>query len=188
MPRVGLPLLLLVEGVPHFSRLLFKELNQFEVILLVLEAQQFVLLLVFGVVDLCFYGLELADQVLEAVVGILHLLLLQGYALLELDDSVVGLSQGVLIELEVVVRHLALLLNVLVLQLLKVGANLTEIVNYGQHLSLGRIELILELTDGLSGPLLTLIFGFCMQFAGSSFYISNACNRRFIDLCDSLLF
>ena len=93
MPLVGLILVLLflMNGISHFSRLLFKELNQFKVILLILQTQQLVLLFILGIFDFCFNRLKLSNQVLETFIHMLHLVLLQSYALLKLDDTVVGL-------------------------------------------------------------------------------------------------
>jgi len=163
-------------------------LNQFKVILLVLETQEFILLLVFGVIDLCFYGLELSNQILKTIISILHLPLLQGYALLKLDDTMVGLSERILVKLKVIIRHLTLFLNVLILQLLKVGANLTKVINNREHLRLRRIKLILELANRVGSLLLGLVLGFGVKFAGSGFSISNALNCCLVDLRNSLFF
>ena len=68
-------LLIFLEHLPHFLGLLFEKLHEFQVILLVLQVQQLVLLFIFCVIYLGLDALELAYQVLEVVIGTLHLFL-----------------------------------------------------------------------------------------------------------------
>lgn len=46
----------------------------------------------------------------------------------------IGLSEGSFVELQVVVRHLGLLLDVFVLELLQVRAYCSEVIHYGHNL------------------------------------------------------
>lgn len=80
--------------------------------------------------------------------------------LLKLNNTMVSLSQSGLIQLQVVAAcHLALLLNVLTLQLLKVRTYLTKVVDNGEHLRLCRIKLVLEFTNSFGSFLLGLALG-----------------------------
>lgn len=109
--------------------------------------------------------------------------------LLKLNNTMVSLSQGGLIQLQVVAAwHLALLLDVLTLQLLKVWTYLTKVVDDGEHLRLCRIKLVLEFTNSFGSFLLGLALGVGMQFARCIFSISNANESRLIDLGNGILF
>jgi len=98
-------------------------------------------------------------HLLELMVHILHLSLLQSHLLLELDDFVVYLGEGSLVELQVIVRHLGLFLDVFILQLLEVRAYLAEVIYDGKDLLLGCVKLVLEFAHSLSSLFLSLYLG-----------------------------
>lgn len=126
-------------------------------------------------------------HLLEVLVSVLHLPLLLGHLLLDLYDLMVGLSQGCFIKLEVIVGHLGLLLNVFILELLKVRAYLAEVVDDGEDLRLRGVELVLQLADGLGGLPLSLYFGVGVESSGGGLTIFDACQGSLIDLSYGLL-
>lgn len=139
--------------------MLFKQLDEPQVILLVFETDQLILFLRLGIVNLRFYFLQLTVHLLEVLVRVLHLPLFLSDLLLKFYHFVVGLGQGGFVELQVIVGHLSLLLNVFILELLEVGAYLAKVVDNREHLRLSGIEFVLQLAHCLRSLLLSLHLG-----------------------------
>ena len=97
------------------------------------------------------------------MVHLLHLPLLQCYLLLELNYLMVYLGKSGLVKLEVIVRHLALFLDVFVLQFLEVRAYLAEVIDDRKDLLLGCVELVLEFANRFGSLFFCLHLGVRVQ-------------------------
>lgn len=146
------------------------------------------MLFVLGITNLSFDVLELSYQILKIIISILHLFLFMSYTLFKFYHTVISLSQGCLVELQVIVLHLTLFLNVFGLKFLEIWAYFTKVVNYCKYLWLCWIKLILKLTNSFGGFFLCLVLGIGMKFARCIFSISNANKSSFIDLSNCLFF